>query len=262
MPRRGSMFRSITSKMMPRIILLFALLWPVASWAADPTLTSSANGTANTSSVNAAFGFTATAGRLLVLSVGADDYNSGNPSGWTLSTGMEQQAFLGAYIWWKIAAGGETSVTYTIGSATGSAWTVMEFDNVDPTPYDTSNGQFANSNAATYTTPTITPSTGRRLLVAQICGARSPIGTLSDINTWINSFTEAQQSIQTFSATADIISTAWRVVDGDGATGFSTGATYVGSQPDSRTGQIIAFKVAAGGGGPLPHSLTLMGVGQ
>lgn len=244
-------------------LLLLALCWPSSSQAADPTLTNSAEGTASTSSVNASFGFTATAGRLLVLTVGADDYNSGNPSGWTASTGFEQETNLGAYVWWKVADGSETSVTYTIGSASGSAWTVTEYDNIDPAPYDVSAGQLAGSSGSSYTTPSITPSTGRRLLLAIIGGSH---GTqdFTSIDTWTNSFIETRDSWQSTGGARTAIGIAMLVVDGDGSTSFSSGATYtVGVfNAQTRTGQIFSFKVATSGGGPTcTGGLLLRGVG-
>ncbi len=217
---------------------------------ADPTRTNVNTGTSSSASVTATFGFTATAGRLLVLTVAADDYNSGNPTGYTLSTGMEQEVNHGAYVWWKVADGSETSVGYTIGSATGSAWTVTEWDNIDATPYDTSAGQSNTGSGTSYTTPSITPSTGRRLLLAVIGGSATV--TWTGVSGWTNSFTEQAESFQNVSATRDIIGVGSRIVDGDGSTSFSSGATLdsVGSNPwDTATGQIIAFKVATGGGG-------------
>lgn len=240
-------------------LLLLALCWPSSSQAADPTVTNSGNGTSGTATTNASFGFTATAGRLLLVTVGADDYKTGDPSGYTLSTGMSQQTFLGSYVWWKIASGGETSVSYTIGSASPSAWTVTEFDNVDATPYDTSAGQLTATGATTYTTPTITPSSGRRLIVAVIGGSRNP-PAITDLNTWLNSYAEANQSYNNSGATGDITGMAWLVMDGDGATTTSSGATY-STTPDARTSHIISFKVATSGGAT-SRNLSLMGVGQ
>lgn len=246
-----------------RLTIFFLLLWPGAGWAADPTLTNSAEGTASTASVNASFGFTATAGRLLVLTVGSDDYNSGNPSGYTASTGFEQETNLGSYVWWKVAAGGETSVTYTLAGAAGSAWTVTEYDNVTATPYDTSAGQLAGTAGTSYTTPTIAPSTGRRLLLAIIGGSHATVDFTS-IDTWTNSFTETRDSWQSTGGARTATGIAMRVVDGDGATTFSSGASYTvgGFNTQTRTGQIFAFKVATGGGGPTcTGGLFMRGVG-
>lgn len=233
-----------------KLLLILALLWPASSWGADPTRTNVATGTGSTATTNASFGFTATAGRLLVVAVAADDYKTGDPSGYTLSTGMSQQVNHGAYVWWKIASGGETSVSYTIGSATNSAWAVTEWDNVDAAPYDTSAGQNDTSSGTSYTTPAITPSTGRRLLLAVI-GASGTV-TWTGTSAWTNSFTEQAESFQNVSGTRDIVGVASRIVDGDGSTTFSSGANTdaSGGNPwDTATGQIIAFKVATGGGG-------------
>lgn len=242
------------------VVCALLLLCASSGWAEDPTVTNSANGTNNTATTNASFGFTATAGRLLVVTVGSDDYKTGDPSGYTLSTGMSQQTFLGSYVWWKIAAGGETSVSYTIGSASPSAWTVTEFDNVDATPYDISNGQLVASGATTYTTPSITPSTGRRLILAVIGGSRNP-PAITDLNTWLNGYTEVNQSFNNSGATGDITGIAMLVMDGNGSTTTSSGATY-STTPDARTAHIISFNVASGGGGGGTASkMMLMGVG-
>jgi hypothetical protein len=214
---------------------------------ADPSLTNSATGNSATATTVATFGFTATAGRLIVVCVGSDDYKTGDPSGYTLSTGCSQQTFLGHYVWWKIAAGGETSVSYTIGSASKSAWLVAEFDNIDATPYDTSNGQFATSSVNSYSTPTVTPSTGRRLSLASI-GGSSGTADFTAMTGWTNSYTNIASSFHSGSATRDIVSLAYLVLTGDGSTGTSSAATY-NIFADSETGIIAVFKSATGGGG-------------
>lgn len=219
---------------------------------ADPTLTNSASGTSTSASTNASFGFTGTSGRLLVLTVGSDDYKTGDPSGWTLSNEMSQQTFLGSYVWWKVSDGTETSVTYVIGSASGSAWTITEYDNINASPYDDSQGQFAQSAGGTYTTPTIVPTSGRRLLLAVIGGSSTTNWT--GLSTWLNSFTETKESFQNTGSTKDITGIAMLVVDGDGSTSFSSGATYGGS-PQSRTGHILSFKVAGGSLVPPPSRM-------
>lgn len=195
----------------------------------------------------------ATAGNLLILVVGADDYRTtvggGRPesSGYTLPTGGSQQTFLGHYVWYKVATGGETSVQYTIGSASPSCWEFYEVSGLDAAPYDTSNGQLAGSSATTYTTPAITPSAGERWLFASIGGSLS--SALSGVDTWINSFVELNDTFTTLgSGTRDVISGAERTVTADGVAAYSTGATYSGAvSPQSRTGIILSFKVAAAG---------------
>lgn len=195
--------------------------------------------------VDATWDTPATAGNLLLIIVGADDYAASPPTDFTQSTGCGQETFLGHYVWWKVAAGGETSATYTIGSAAPSCWITAEYSGLTASPYDTSDGTFIQSSSTTMTTPTITPTTGDRLLIASIGGSLS--NTMNGMGTWLNSFTERQDIWTTLgSGTRDNVGMADRSVTGDGSTGFSSGATYA-QACQSRTGIIIAFKVAAGG---------------
>lgn len=198
--------------------------------------------------VDATLGSGCAAGNTIVVIVGADDYRTagGIPTGFTESTGCKQETFLGHYLWWKVATGGETTFGYTIGSASPSCWEVFEISGLHASaPYDVSNGQFAQSSGTSYTTPTITPTAGDRYLVGSIGGSLS--NTLSGVDTWLNSFTEREDTFTTLaSGTRDVIGMADRSVTADGLTGYSTGASYTGATTcQSRTGIIVAFKVAA-----------------
>src|SRR5687768_8147820 len=208
-------------------------------------LAKSAKGTSSLATTTVSFASATTAGNLIVLGFAADDYNGSPGAGWTQSTGMEQQTFHGGYLWWRISTG-ETSFQYTIGSATNSAWVIAEFSGVDATPYDISAGQFQQSSSTSYTTPSITPSTGNRVLVA-FMGA-SGAGNLSGQTwgTWLNSFTAIDSNGSGGGGTNDLAGLAYRLVAGNGSTSYSSGAT--GSvTTQSRSGLIISFKEAAGG---------------
>lgn len=214
------------------------------------TLVQSNTGAQNTglATVSATWTTAATAGNLLLLIVAADDYAATPPTGWTQSTGCKQETFLGHYVWWKVAAGGETSVSYTIGSATTSCWITAEYSGLSASPYDISNGQFAQSSGTSYTTPTITPTAGDRLIIASIGASLN--SAFSGVDTWLNSFVERQDIFTTLaSGTRDEAGMAELSVTANGTTGYSSGATYSGGvTAQARTGIIIAFKVAAGGG--------------
>jgi hypothetical protein len=220
---------------------------------ADPTLTNAAEGTSTLATTTATFGFTATANRLLLLVVSADNYNSGNPTGYTLSPECEQEFFLGHYVWWKKAAGGETSVQYTILGADPSCWSVFEFDNVDAVPFDASEGTGDSSTSSTFATPTITPTTGRRLLFAAVGGSSSD-RNITATGAWSDSFIAAGDIFTTVvSGTQDAHGAAYRVVDGNGVTTFTTTATFtVGGSVQSHGGIILAFKVGGAGGISVP----------
>lgn len=201
----------------------------------------------------------AVAGNTLILVVGSDDYRTTagasrpESSGYALVTGGSQETFLGHYVWVKVAAGGETSVQYTIGSAATSCWEFYEVSGLDTSsPVDISNGQLAASAANSYTTPSITPTAGERWLFASMGGSLS--AALTGMGTWLNSFVELNDTVTTLaSGTRDIIGAASRTVTADGVTSYSSGATYDATSPQSRTGIIVAFKMAGaatGDGGP------------
>lgn len=224
-------------------------------------LVQSNQGTSATAITAPAFAGASTSGNLVVLAFASDDYNGTPDTGWTQSTGMEQQTFHGSYIWWRVSTG-QTTFQYTIGSASVSAWVLMEFSGLDVSPYDTSNGQFAQSTANSYTTPAITPTAGDRLLVGSI-GTSLVGGGQGNPGTWTNSFTGITGANNgTGAGTRDSVGTAYELVTANGSTAYSTGASW-GTVAQARSGLLIAFKVASGG--PPPPStvlqLTNLGVG-
>ena len=210
-------------------------------------LVKSAKGTSTNATTTASFASPTTAGNLIVLAFASDDYNGSPGAGWTQSTGMEQQTFHGSYLWWRISTG-ETSFSYDIGSGANSAWNIAEFSGVDTSsPYDISNGQFLQSGgSAAYTTPSIIPSTGNRLLVAAMGGSTASSLAGQTWGTWVNSFTGIDSIGSGGGGTNDLAGLAYRLVTGDGSTGFSSGATPSTSL-QSRSGLIISFKEATGG---------------
>lgn len=228
---------------------------------ADPLVTNVASGTSALATTTATFGFTATPGRVLALLVAADDYFLGStgsrtpPTGYTIPTGGAQETFLGHFYSHKVAATSETSVQYVIGSASPSCWIVLELGNVDTASavgLDTSNGQLAQSSAMNYTTPAVTPSTGRRLAVATIGGSDGS-RTISGLGTWTNGFVEAADVRTTpGSGTQDAQAVATLVLDGNGSSTISAGATFEpgGQNAQARTGIIVIYKGLAASAPP------------
>jgi hypothetical protein len=208
---------------------------------------SGANNAPASATQTATLGGAATAGNQILLVVGGDDYAATPPTGFTEHTGAKQETFLGHYLWRKTAAGGETSISYTLGSAAPSCWAIAEISGIDSTtPYDISTGTFDQSSGTTYTTPTLTPTSGDRLLVATIGGALN--SAFSGLSGWTNSFTELQDVWTTLaSGTRDSIGLATLAVTANGATAYSTGITWDGAvTPQARTAIIISLKVAGG----------------
>lgn len=216
------------------------------------TIVQSAEGTSTLATVTASFATTPTNGNIIVLCFAADDYNGTPNAGWTQSTGMaiEGGSYHGGYVWWKVASGGSNSFQYTIGSASPSAWVLLEISGLDGSPYDVSNGQYVNASGYQYTTPSITPSAGDRFVVAAFGGSNAASGDISgDFVNWTNSFTHALSAGNPgTSGTRDCIGVGYRSVTANGSTSYSTGVDFPNTV-QSRSGMIIAFKVASGGGG-------------
>ena len=209
-------------------------------------LVQQAEGVSSTATTNPSFSSAPTSGNLVVLCFAADDYNGTPNSGWTQSTGMEQQTYHGGYVWWRISDGSNPPGGYTIGSASVSAWILTEWSGVDATPYDISAGQFQQTSTNSYTTPSITPTSGDRLLLAMIGGSVAADQNAESIGSWTNSFTAIDYIGTSAGSTDDIVGCAYRLVTANGSTGYSTGATFSRVE-QSKSGLIIAFKAASGG---------------
>lgn len=217
---------------------------------ADPVVTTLVQGTSATTTTTVSFTGQA-ANSVLVLCVSADDYRTttgtGRPesTGFALVTGGSQQTFLGHYMWWKKTDGSDTSVQYTIGSASRSAHVLIAMTNIDPTTaIDVSNGQFTQAFGTNQATPTVTTTAGRRIGVASI-GAMNDTGAITGYGSWTNSYVEVGESINA-AGVYDSLAVATFTFDGGGTT--STTATISGNRQAS-AGIISVFKVDTGGGG-------------
>lgn len=194
------------------------------------------------------FSTTPASGSLVVLAFASDDYNATPNTGWTQSTGMEQQTFHGGYLWWQVSTGAQPP-SYTIGSATVSVWVLAEFTGGDAAPYDVSNGTFTQTTAGTIATPTITPSAGQRLLLAVMGGSRSGASLAAVTISFSNTFALIRDLGTSAGGTNDVVGLGYRVVTGDGATGFTTTGTSSDNLLQSRSGLIASFKEASGAAG-------------
>jgi hypothetical protein len=161
---------------------------------------------------------------------------------------MEQQTFHGSYIWWRISDGSNPPGSYTIGSATNSAWVLAEFSGVDATPFDISNGTFTQTNTGptTQATPSIVPTTGNRVLCAAV-NASNTASMTAYAPSWNNSFTAIDSTGTAAGGTDDGCALSYRLVTGNGSTGYTTTGSIAQSS-QSRSGLIISFKEGAAAG--------------
>lgn len=202
-------------------------------------------GVSTLATTTASFSSSPTNGNLIVLVFASDDYNGTPDAGWTQSSQMEQQGWHGSYLWWRVHSGGGNSFQYTLPSAANSSWVIVEVSGQHASPYDVSAGQITNTGGGIYTTPSITPTAGDRLLIGAFNGS-SDTGNLNTNTTdWLNSFTHILSSgPASGTGTYDFVSVGYRFVTANGSTSYSTGATKTGDGLQSRSGLIISFKKA------------------
>lgn len=219
---------------------------------ADPVAVEVAGGVSATATTTVSFA-AQPAGALLLLHVVSDDYRlasgSGRPesSGWTLLQFNEGN--LGHYFWWKLAAGSETSVQYTIGSASRSAFAVSAVSSIDQTtPVDGSAKNLTGVDGArtTHTTPAVTVSAGRRIAFGSVGAAGN--NAITGMSGWTNGYTEIHDR-QTTAGYRDAIGVAYLILDGGVST--STTAT-ISASTDQQSGFTAVFNAATGGSGSFP----------
>jgi len=215
---------------------------------ADPTpveLTGNISSTATTT-----VSFTAqAAGVVLILSVASDDYRTTSGSGrpestsWTFLDGQEGN--LGHYVWYKISVGSETSVQYTIGSATRSAYTLIALDNMDASPLGVTakNATAVTSLTSPQNIASVTPTAGSRWCVVGSVGTTGN-GTQGPY-TWGGSYTKLSERYNTAGYRPGT-TVATRTLDG-GSSVTGTIAFTAGGATDQMMSIISAWKVAVTG---------------
>jgi len=195
----------------------------------------------NVSSLSASFSTGATTGNLLVV-VCATGVNTTlsitSPSGF--STAISQSGTPSQGIFYKIAVGGETSITCSFGASATVGVHIYEYSGIDSSsPLDTTGS--ATGSGTAVSSGSITTTNDNNLLFSAIASGFNGAGT-STFSSWTNSFVERNDfsngggspSARSAYAGAD------RIVSTTGT--YSTGATTSGS--GSWRGQIIAFKEA------------------
>ena len=206
-------------------------------------LVKNATGTSLTATTTATFSTAPTSGNLIVMTMSTDAYNGTPDAGWTQSTGMEQQTYHGGYIWWQIS-NGANSFPYTIGAATRSTWVLAEFSGNHATPYDISNGAFQQLSGVSLLTPTITPTSGNRLLVTALT-ANDGQSVSAVTQSWTNSFTNINVIGAGTGTVNNCCGMAYQIVAANGSTGYSSTGSFAGvTNTAARCALIISFKEA------------------
>lgn len=108
---------------------------------------------------------TPSAGSLLVVTANSDATVTMTTAGFTAGPSVVDGN--GAYLWWKIAAGTESTITVTPGSAAHTAMTACEYSGIEASPLDASNSSLvASSNGTVTVAAPITTTQAGVLIVA------------------------------------------------------------------------------------------------
>jgi hypothetical protein len=193
---------------------------------------------------------TPTSGNLLVLTANSDATVS-TPSGWTAGPSVIDGN--GAYIFWKISAGSESTVTITPGASANTATTVAEYSGNAASPLDDSNSStIAGSAGNTTTSVSVTTTQAGDLIVAAAL-LHSAISANPTSPTWTNSFVN-QITASSGATTPTCDSLVAELIAGAGGS-YSTSASWTNNAND-RQELVIAFKAAAASASlpPLPHT--------
>jgi hypothetical protein len=197
-----------------------------------------ASGTWSGTSVTPTLPGASSASNLVVLII-AGNTTVTTPGSWNLRTSQVNQ--MGHYLYDR-AGFSLTSVAVTTASGQGTWWIAEISGGV----YDTSTSANSTSGSGTYVTPSLTPASGTRILIASLGSTSTVARTISG---WTNSFVEQADVCQ---ASADFPMQGVAVLDSvaaNGSTAYSTTATYSLTSP-GRSAIIASYATSAGGGSP------------
>lgn len=175
------------------------------------------------------------AANLLVITINAD-VTMQTLAGWTLRTSQVNEA---AHYMWTKQGDGASSWTFTADGSLPGSWNIEEITNGT---YLTATGQNNIALATTYNTTTLTPTAGERRMLASIGGLSS--AGCRTVSGWTNSYVEQSDRCPAVNA-FPMQGVATLEVTADGATGYSTTATYSATE-GSRTALHGAFGTSTG----------------
>lgn len=184
---------------------------------------------------------TPTAGNLLVASGNSDATVTMTTAGFTAGPSIVDGN--GAYTWYKLAAGTESTVTITPGATVDTVLTVCEYSGVlNATPDVTNSSTIAGVSGTTTTAASITTTAAADLIIAFALVhsyATNPTGP-----SWTNSFTNVLSPNSGTTSAARCITFVAELLPAGAAGSYSTVASWTNAAND-RQHIILAFKAAA-----------------
>ncbi len=216
---------------------------PPAVAAAAIVQSGNANNNGGSSPISLSFGSAATAGNLLILICGYNGTSSFTPTS-GFSTAIANSGTVSQGIYYKVAAGGESSLTCTYTGAAGGTGSIQIYEVSGLRTLNPLDGTgTASGSSGTGSSGSVTTTYANTFLIASLTSATS-----GGISGWTSSFT-AGQSGQTGGkpSTRTSYASAYRSVTATGS--YSTTAS---TPNDAWRGHIAAFKLP-----PTPATLSV-----
>ncbi len=213
-----------------RVYLGDEIVWPIDDGDTGGGIRQQSSGTWDGVSMDVSLPGPSAATSVVALFV-AGNTSVPTPAGWTRRE--IQLNTMGHYLFTR-EGGGASSWTIPSNAGTGT-WYVAEIGNGE---YDTSASAENTNYAFSYTTPSLVPSAGTRLILASI-GAVHQNGTPATMASWTNGFEEVAD-ICSLSADHPMQAVAAYTVDTDGIATYSTTGTYE-FERSGRTAIIASF---------------------
>lgn len=211
---------------------------------------------AASTSIGAAEGWAApTAGNLLVASANSDATVTMTTAGFTAGPSVVDGN--GAYMWYKVAAGTESTITVTPSASANTVLTVAEYSGLTATPFDAQNSStIAGTGGAVTTAAAVTATAAGDLIVAAAL-LHGYSGAVPASPAWSNSFVN-QLTADTGGLTTNNCCTFYAELLTAGAAGsYSTSASWTNNAGD-RQHIILAFKASAGAPAARPPRPTVI----
>jgi hypothetical protein len=179
-------------------------------------------------SIATSLGSATTAGNtILIFANGSGTIST--PSGFVSRS--PQVAAQGLYLFEKLVASGNSSdtPTLTMSGAYNATWQIAEYANISA--FDTSSGNNASAAANPWATPSITPASGNKRLIAFVAVTTNVSNTFAagDPQSWGNGFTGQQSTTRTGTGSPagnDSMVGGWadNLVAANGSTAYSSSA--------------------------------------
>lgn len=194
---------------------------------------------------------TPTAGNLLVAFGNSDATLTISPSGWTAGPSIIDGN--GAYAWYKVAAGTESTITITPSVSDDAVLVVAEYSGAAGSPFDAQNSStIAGSDGTTTTSASVTTTQSGDLVVAAALLHSFSGGSAPTSPSWTNSFTQRVSAASAAGTGASrCITLVGDLLPAGSAGSYSTAASWTNNAAD-RQEIILAFKAAAGSSGVDP----------